>query len=130
MASPNTTAMIWYTKKGRIEHIFRDKYQDTRKASSVLCSPHSLRDKHQDAGNITNILSIPGNSVAKISGGYCAVKLCPSREATWRIMAWELKIASGDVDLMEEVTEHRWLESLRCVEITRIIVIYAQHRMD
>jgi hypothetical protein len=104
---------IWYTKKGKIEHIFRDKHQDARKASSVLCSPHSLRDKHQDARNISSILSILENSGAKISGGHCAVKLCPSREATWRIMAWGLKMASGDVEFMEEVTEHKWLEGLR-----------------
>ena len=85
---------IWYTKGGKIEHSFRNKHQDTRETSSVL--------------------SIPEHSITEISSGTsCAVKLWPSKEATWRILVWGSRTASGDEDSIEAIAKHKWLKDAR-----------------
>jgi hypothetical protein len=85
---------IWYTRSGKIEHSFCDKYQDTTETSGVLSSlDHSM-------------IEIP-------NGPSCVVKLWPSKEATWRILVWGSRTASGDKDSIEAITKHEWLKDAR-----------------
>jgi hypothetical protein len=84
---------IWYTRQGKIEHSFRDKHQDTKETSSVSSPEHP-----------TTELS---------SGTCCAVRLCPSKEATWRTLVWGSRMASGDEDSIEVITKHKWLRDAR-----------------
>lgn len=85
---------IWYTRSGKIEHGFCDKYKDSSEASGVLSS----LDR--------SMIEIP-------SGSSCAVKVWPSKEATWRILLWGSRTASGDEDSIEAITKHEWPKDAR-----------------
>jgi hypothetical protein len=85
---------IWYTREEKIEHSFCDKHQDTTETSRMLSSLD--------------------HSITEISSGTsCTIKLWPSKEATWRILVWGSRTASGDEDSIEAITKHEWLKDAR-----------------